>query len=185
MGTRSRKRGRRTRPAAGSVAAQPRSPSQQPRSPSQQPGAPGRTRSEERNAAVRAALAPLEPGERPWSITVAAAIAAVLAVVNLGLFIAGAKPHVGGQQPKLPEIIVFSGLMLMCAGGMWRLRYWAVLGFMTLLAIGLLGFCLALIRVSSLVWGLVCVIVIVAGGYLFIKLVRVLSRIAMPQPPGR
>ena len=43
--------------------------------------------------------------------------------------------------------------MLMCAVGMWRLRYWAVLGFQTLLAIGLLGFSLALVRASNLLGG--------------------------------
>jgi hypothetical protein len=109
----------------------------------------------------------------------------VLGVANLILFIAGAKPHVGGQQPHLGEILVFSGLMLMCAAGMWLMRYWAVLGFQTLLAIGLLGFCLALVRVSSVVWGALCVVVIGTGGYLFYKLVRVLSRLQLPTPPGR
>ena len=112
-------------------------------------------------------------------------VAVLLGAVNLGLFIAGAKPKVGGQQPHLAEILIFSGLMLMCAVGMWMMRYWAVLGFQTLLAIGLLGFCLALVRVSSLLWAGVCVAVIAAGGFLFYKLVRVLSRIQLPTPPGR
>jgi hypothetical protein len=134
---------------------------------------------------VRASLTPLAPGERPWPLKVAVVVAVVLGVANLILFIAGAKPHVGGQKPHLTEILVFSGLMLMCAAGMWGLRYWAVLGFQTLLAIGVLGFCLALVRVSSIIWAVVCVIVIAAGGYLFYKLVRVLSRLQMPAPPGR
>ncbi|MFL5831029.1 MAG: hypothetical protein ACJ76X_14035 [Solirubrobacteraceae bacterium] len=173
MAQRSRKRGRR-KPAARSR-------------PTQTAGAPRTPRpsAEQRNAAVRASLAPLSPGERPWPLKVAVAVAVVLGVANLILFIAGAKPHVGGQKPHLPEILVFSGLMLACAGGMWTLRYWAVLGFQTLLAIGVLGFCLALVRVSSLVWGAVCVVVIAAGGYLFYKLVRVLSRLQLPTPPGR
>jgi hypothetical protein len=115
---------------------------------------------------------------------VCAVICIVLAITNVVLFAAGTKPHVGGSKPQLPEILVFSGLMLACAYGMWRLRYWAVLGFMTLLAIGVLGFCLALIRVSNLWWALVCIAVIAVGGYLFLKLVRVLSRLQMPQPPG-
>jgi len=170
LGQRSRKRGQRQRT---------------PVAPSAPTEAPQVSRSEERNAAIRAGLTPLGPGERPWPIKVSALVATILALVNLGLFIAGAKPHVGGQQPRLPEILVFSGLMLACAGGMWWLRYWAVLGFQALLAIGLLGFSLALVRVSSLIWGAVCVIVIAAGGYLFFKLVRVLSRLQLPQVPGR
>jgi hypothetical protein len=143
------------------------------------------SRSEERNAAVRSALKPLDAGERPWPIVVSVVLATMLAGVNLAMFIAGAKPHFGGQQPKLAEILIFTGLMLMCACGMWLMRYWAVLGFQALLAIGLLGFCLALVRVSSLVWGLVCVVVIALGGILFVKLVRVLSRLQLPRPPGR
>lgn len=134
---------------------------------------------------MRASLAPLAPGERPWPVKVSVAVALLLAAVNLGLFIAGAKPSVGGTQPKLPEIIVFSALMLACAIGMWMMRYWALLGFQTLLAIGVVGFCLALIRVSSAVWAVVCVVVIGAGGFLFVKLVRVLSRVQMPKYPGQ
>lgn len=134
---------------------------------------------------MRASLKPIAPGERPSAVKVSVLLAFALGAVNLGLFIAGAKPKVGGQQPHLPEILVFSGLMLVCAVGMWMMRYWALLGFQTLLAIGLVGFCLALIRVSSVVWALVCVVVIGAGGFLFVKLVRVLSRVQMPAPPGR
>jgi hypothetical protein len=112
-------------------------------------------------------------------------VAAALALANLALFIAGAKPKVGGQHPHLVEILIFSGLMLTCAIGMWMMRYWALLGFQTLLAIGLVGFSLALVRVESIVWALVCILVIAGGGFLFYKLVRVLSRVQMPAPPGR
>jgi hypothetical protein len=134
---------------------------------------------------VRASLVPIAPGERPWPVKVSVVVAFLLGTVNLGLFLAGAKPRVGGQHPHLPEILIFSGLMLMCAIGMWMMRYWALLGFQTLLAIGVLGFCLALVRVSSIPWALVCVAVIAGGGFLFCKLVRVLSRVQMPAPPGR
>jgi hypothetical protein len=172
LGQRNRKRGRRQRPADPPPAAASTSARR-----------PGRS-SEDRNAAVRAALKPMAPGERPWPVKVSVLLALLLGIINLALFIAGAKPKVGGQQPHLPEILVFSGLMLACAVGMWMMRYWALLGFQTLLAIGLVGFCLALIRVSSAVWALVCVVVIGAGGFLFVKLVRVLSRVQMPAPPG-
>ena len=67
---------------------------------------------------------------------------------------------------------------------MWRLRYWAVLGFMALLAI----VCCSSSRSR---WsGVNCSASrslggVVIRGYLFWKLVRVLSRIQMPQYPGR
>jgi hypothetical protein len=143
------------------------------------------SRSQMRDAEVRAGLTPLHSGERPWPIKAGAVIAGTLAIANLILFLVGTKPHVGTQKPKLAEILVFTGLMGMCAIGMWRLRYWAVLGFQTLLAIGLLGFSLALIKVNSIIWALVCLVVIGAGGYLFWKLVRVLGRIQLPTRPGQ
>lgn len=143
------------------------------------------SRSQIRDAAARAALTPLGPGERPWSIKISVLLTAVLGAINLVLFVIGAKPKVSGQQPKLPEILVFSALMALCSVGMWRLRYWAVLGFQTLLAIGLLGFSLALIRVTSIFWAILCVVIIGGGSYLFWKLVRVLGRIQMPEPPRR
>ena len=134
---------------------------------------------------MRASLSPLAQGERPWAVKVSVVLAVALGGVNLVLFIAGVKPKVGSAQPHLVEILVFSGLMLMCGIGMWQMRYWAVLGFQTLLAIGLLGFCLALVRASSIVAAAVCVVVIGAAGFLFYKLVRVLSRLQLPAPPGR
>jgi hypothetical protein len=141
--------------------------------------------SEERNAAVRASLKPFADGERPAAITFAVGIALLLGLANLILFLAGVKPHVGGSKPHLFEILVFSGLMIMCAAGMWLMRYWAVLGFQTLLAIGVLGFSLALVKASTILGALICIVVIGGGGLLFFKLVRVLSRLQLPTPPGR
>ena len=75
--------------------------------------------------------------------------------------------------------------MLVCAVGMWRLRYWAVLGFMALLAIIITLFALLLIEASNLLGFLVPPVIIAVCGLLFSKLVRVLSRIQMPKYPGR
>jgi hypothetical protein len=152
---------------------------------SAQPAPKELSRSQRRDAEAREALAPLAPGERPWPIVASVAVTTLLGLSNFVLFVAGVKPHVSGHKPALPEILVFSGLMLVCAAGMWRLRYWAVLGFETLLAIGLLGFSLALIKVNSVLWGLAVVVVIAGAGYLFWKLVRVMGRIQMPTPPSR
>jgi hypothetical protein len=198
LAQRSRKRGRRRRAAGPRPAATATTQAPAQQVPAKQSTAkPARpkvrdlateakplTRSQIRDAEARAALTPLEPGERPWPITVSVGLTVTLGLTNLVLYIAGVKPHVSGQRAKLPEILIFSGLMGICAYGMWRLRYWAVLGFQTLLAIGLLGFSLALIKVNSIVWAVVCVLVIGGGSYLFWKLVRVLGRIQLPAPPG-
>jgi hypothetical protein len=76
-------------------------------------------------------------------------------------------------------------LMLLCAGGMWRLRYWAVLGFEALLAIILVLFTLLLTRASNLLGFLIPIVVVSGGGFLFYKLIRSLSRIQMPKYTSR
>jgi hypothetical protein len=64
------------------------------------------------------------------------------------------------------------------------MRYWAVLGFMALLAILVVLAAVALIKVSSVVGLVVALAIVGLGGFLFWKLVRVLSRIQMPKYPG-
>jgi hypothetical protein len=115
LAQRSRKRSARQRPATA------------PAPPS---------RSEERNAAVRATLAPLAPGERPWSLKIAVLIAVLIGGGDLVAVIIKGKFDVGGARAGPSGVILFSVLMLVCAGGMWQLRYWAVLGFQAILACG-------------------------------------------------
>ena len=55
---------------------------------------------------------------------------------------------------------------------------------MALLAIIATAFALLLIEASNLLGIVVALVVVVASGWLFFKLVRVLSRIQMPRPPG-
>ena len=43
----------------------------------------------------------------------------------------------------------------------------------------------AAVRANNVLGGAISIVVVVAGGYLFFKLVRVLSRIQMPKYPGR
>jgi hypothetical protein len=168
LAQRSRKKGKRSRPAATAVASPPQA-----------------SRSEERNAAVRATLTPLAPGERPWVITVGAALAAASGLSQLILFLFGVKLRTTGLHASAGQTIVFAALMFACAGGMWFMRYWAVLGFMALLAILLVFAVGALVKVSSVVGLVVALAIIGVGGYMFFKTVRVLSRIQMPKYPGR
>jgi hypothetical protein len=134
---------------------------------------------------VRATLEPLQPGERPWPLLVAIVLAILSGGAQLILFLAGVKLNVAGTHPKAGPTIVFAALMFMCAAGMWALRYWAVLGFMALLAIIVLSFAAALVKVSSLLGAVIALSGLVVGGLLFWKLVRVLSRIQMPKYPAR
>jgi hypothetical protein len=141
------------------------------------------SRSERRNAEVRAGLIPIKPGERPWPILVSAGVAAVVGLGNLIAYLAGLK--VGGKHPSAAGVIAFSVLMLVTAGGLWRLWYGAVLGFMALLAIICVIFALLLVEASNVLGAVVALAVIAGAGYLLYKLVRVLSRIQIPRYPGR
>jgi hypothetical protein len=181
LGQRSRKRGRREKPAAPSAGPTAAAPCTTAETPVAKP--PSGERSERRNAAVRATLKPIAPDERPWPVTVSAALAGLIGLGNLVAYAAGAK--VGGKHPAAGGIILFSLLMIICAVGMWRLRYWAVLGFMGLLAIIVTLFALLMIEASNLLGLIVPAVIIAVAGFLFIKLVRVLSRIQMPKYPGR
>lgn len=176
MGQRSRKRGQRQRPAPspGSLSGS--------RTAGAPPGPSGR--SARRDAALRATLEPLAPGERPWPIVVGAILAALAGGVQLVLFLAGVKLKVAGTHAAAGSTIVFALIMFVCAIGMWLLRYWAVLGFMALLAIAVTNFALALLKVSNALGLVIALAGIVIPGFLFFRLVRVLSRIQMPKFPG-
>lgn len=137
-----------------------------------------RARTEEQNAAARATLEPLAPGERPWPLRVAMVIAAIAGGANLILLAAGTK--IGGQTQPAGPVLLFCAVMLACAVGMWRLWPQAVLAFMALLAIMVILFSLFLVEASNLLGLLVPPIFIIGGGYLFWKLVRVLGRMQAP-----
>ncbi len=141
------------------------------------------SRSEARNAAVRATLKPLAPGERPPAVTASAVIATLLGAGNLIAWLAGAK--IGGKHPAPEGIFIFSAVMFACAYGLWRMYYGAVLGFMALLAIVATLFTLFFIEASNVLGFIVPPLVIGGSGFLFMKLVRALSRIQMPKSPRR
>lgn len=138
------------------------------------------SRSERKNAAVRATLEPYGAGERPWAIRVAVLVAVLIGAGDLVDVLLGGNIGFGGTHPATGGVIFFSVLMLIAAAGMWRMRYWAVLGFQAILAFVVLFFSLALIRASNVAGVVIAVVVVCGGGFLFYKLVRVLSRIQMP-----
>ncbi|HLI58047.1 MAG TPA: hypothetical protein VKV21_00140 [Solirubrobacteraceae bacterium] len=140
---------------------------------------PRESRSEARNAEIRATLRPYAPGERPGVVLASAAIAAALALANLISWLAGLK--ISGHHPAATGILVFSGVLLACAAGLWRMRAGAVLGFMCLMAIIAILFTLFLIEASNVLGVVVALAVILVSGYLFFKLVRVLSRLQAPR----
>jgi hypothetical protein len=143
----------------------------------------GYARSRAKNDAARAALKPLARGERPTAVTVGAILLFVLVVVNVGLFVAGVK--IGTQRPNAIGVGIYSGVLLVTAWGMWRARYWGVLGMQTLLAITLIGACLALVLGTPGALAAVALLgIIAAAGTLFWFLIKAMARIQMPERPG-
>ena len=142
-----------------------------------------RVRGAEADELVRAELDPLQPGEVPGAIKVAAAVAGLIAAANLISFAAGVE--VRGEEPRAAGVIGFSGLMLIAAVFMLRRSYWAVLGFQALLALTCIVAALSLMVASNLYGAVLCVAILAAAGTLFWKLVRAMARIQMPERPGR
>jgi hypothetical protein len=149
--------------------------------PAEPPGgavARGYARSRERDEAAREALVPLAPGERPWPILVSAVLAALFAVANLVLIVAGWE--VDGERPVIGGL-VFVAVMAAAAIGIWRLKYWAVLGFEVLLGVTFGGAMLSILRATNLEAVLLSVGVMLVTGPLFWLLVRQMARIQMPE----
>jgi hypothetical protein len=138
----------------------------------------GYARAEERNAAVRATLTPLAPGERPPALKVAIAVALLLALSNLVAFALGAD--VPGSGSRVGGLL-FVAVMLLAAWGMWQRRYWAVLGFATLMALITVAFSLLLLIASNVLAVVICLAFAGSAGWLFWKLIRVMGRLQAPQ----
>ncbi len=139
----------------------------------------GYARGEARNEAIRQSLEPLAPGERPGAVTVAAIVALVLLVANIAVWLAGVE--VSGREPTAGAVLLQGAILLVAAVGMWRAKYWAVLGFQALLGLSILLAALALMVASDLAEAAFCLAIIGLGGWLFWKLVRALARLQMPE----
>jgi hypothetical protein len=134
-----------------------------------------RPTSEERNAEIRAGLEPLAPGERPGAVTVAAVLALVLAAANLA-----AAVLVG--RPSLATNLGVGALLAVAGIGMLQVRYWAVLLFQAMLTLQIILLSLALLLAREVLFAIGALVLIVALGALFWKLVRAMARIQMPPP---
>ena len=147
----------------------------------------GQSRRGAKDEAARAALKPLAPGERPTAVTVGAIVAAVFAVANVVAVVLGWDQGVDedDRARALAYTALATGVLLAVAWGMWKSKYWAVLGMQTLLALTLIASSLALVAVSSVGGALLLVAIIAAAGSLFWFMVKAMARIQMPERPTR
>jgi hypothetical protein len=133
-----------------------------------------------RDERARAGLTPLEDGERPTALLVAVAVAAILAV---GVMVGALSVHnLSSHGGSLGGAVFLACLLALLAGGMYRGRYWAVLGFEALLAFQILVTSLALVVAETILAAALCAVAIGLAGWLFWKLVRVMGRIQAGEP---
>ena len=137
----------------------------------------GYARARERDEAARASLEPLEPGERPGAVTVAAVVA-VLGLLLIAQVVLDDDAQVGG-------LLVFAVVLFVAAAGMWKAKYWAVLGFEFFLGLTLVFAAVSLMFAGNLLAVVYAVVILAGAGVLFWKLVRAMARIQMPKRPGR
>jgi cation transport ATPase len=146
----------------------------------------GYARSRAKDDAARAALRPLRPGERPVAVTVGAIVATILAVANLVALAFGYNASEDTVSPgsDVTGSILTTLVVAVVAYGMWRAKYWGVLGMQTLLALTLVMSSLGLVLAESL-WAALLLFLILAGaGTLFWFLIKAMARIQMPDRPS-
>ena len=90
-----------------------------------------------------------------------------------------------GREPNAGSVILQGVVLLIAAIGMWKAKYWAVLGFQALLGLSILLASLALLVASGVAEAVFCLVIIGLGGWLFWKLVRALARLQMPERHAR
>jgi hypothetical protein len=139
----------------------------------------GYAKAGERNREAREALEPLHDDERPLVVTLGAVISALLAASILIGYASGTE--VSGERPELVQALAPALLMGIMAWGMWRGRYWAVLGFQTILffLIAAAAFGLALRTLSAAQVAANLGLLAVAGTFFFF-MVKGMARIQMP-----
>ncbi len=139
----------------------------------------GYAKAEQRNQEAREVLEPLAEGERPLVVTIGAALAAMVAISIVIGYLAGTE--VNGEKPRFVQALAPILIMGMMAWGMWRSRYWAVLGFQLILVLLIFSAITGLlIGASSVAQVLGTLVLLAVSGALFYFMVKAMARIQMP-----
>lgn len=152
-----------------------------------EPGRPdgaGQAPRKSKSDLAREQLEPLAPGERPVAVTVAAIVALLAAISSVLPYLLGSDSVAGA---RLSSAVPLAILLLVAAVGMWRVQYWAVLGFQAYLVIVILLLSLLLLRAENWYSAGVAAGMMALAGALFWFLVRAMARIQMPdrKPPAQ
>jgi hypothetical protein len=143
------------------------------------PMARGYARAEERNREAREALEPLAEGERPTVVTIGAVVSGLVAISILAGYLAGVE--VDGEAPRLPQVLAPALIMGVMSWGMWRARYWAVLGFQLILVFLIFSAVFGLaVQASTVAQFAATLGLLVVAGAFFFFMVKAMARIQMP-----
>ena len=144
----------------------------------------GYARAEERSQETRESLEPLAEGERPLVVTIGAVLAGLICVSILAGYLAGVE--VEGDKPRLAQVLAPALIMGVMAWGMWRARYWAVLGFQLILVFLIFSAVFGLtVQASSLAEIATTLGLLVVSGTFFFFMVKAMARIQMPERTPR
>jgi len=139
----------------------------------------GYARAEQRNREAREGLEPLAEGERPLVVTLGAILSALIfASIVIG-YVAGVE--VDGEPAELTQVAGPALVTGMMAWGMWRARYWAVLGFQLILAFLIFSAVFGLaVQAASVAQVAATLGLLVVSGVFFYFMVKAMARIQMP-----
>jgi threonine/homoserine/homoserine lactone efflux protein len=90
----------------------------------------------------------------------------------------------GDATTRPAPLLLFAVVLWAMAIGMWRARYWAVLGFQTVLLLMMLASAFGLVVVSSVLQAVGTTLLLLGSGALFYFMIRAMARIQMPASPG-
>jgi amino acid transporter len=142
----------------------------------------GYAKAEQRNREAREQLHPLYEGERPLVVTIGAAFSALIAVIfwvstGIALF---SDATVRGNEPHPLQLALIAVVLTLMAWGMWKARYWAVLGFQMLLVLFLLAAVAGLVAATTVLQAIGTLVLVAVCLTFFIFMVKAMARIQMP-----
>jgi steroid 5-alpha reductase family enzyme len=145
----------------------------------------GYAKAEERNQEAREALKPLADGERPTVVTIGAVVAGLVAASIIAGYLAGVK--VNGETPRFVQVLAPAMIMGVMSWGMWKARYWAVLGFQLILVFLIFSAVYGLALEAATIGQVAATLglLAVSAGFFFF-MVKAMARIQMPErrPPA-
>jgi hypothetical protein len=139
----------------------------------------GYARAEQRNREAREALDPLAEGERPLVVTIGAVLSTLIVASIVISYAIGVE--VDGERAELTQVLGPALVMGMMAWGMWRARYWAVLGFQLILAFLIFSAVFGLaVQAASVAQVAATLGLLAVSATFFYFMVKAMARIQMP-----